>query len=697
MKKLLFIAMAVTALASCVDAQKGKVFEGAWNTPHQTPPFDKISIDDYIPAFERAIDESRQEFEKIISNTAEPTFENTIEALEYQGEMLNRIANIFYPLLSGNTSPEMDSISMEIQPKLTALSNDISLNPKIFARVKTVYDNRANLNLTPEQEMLLVKSYKGFSRSGANLSEADKQTYRKLTEELGQLSLQFSQNALAATNSYFLNITDDKVVEELPDFFKEALAAEAKSRDQEGWTVTLKAPSFVPFMMYSSNRKLKEAVWRAYNTRALGGDNDNREIVKRIANLRLEVANLLGYETYADYVLEERMAKSADKVNSFLDELLKASKKYAQKDYATINAYAKSNGLVGVVQPWDWSYYSELYKKEKYNVTDEMVKPYFQLENVVKGVFMFAEKLYGLTFTENKNIPVYHPDVTAYDVTDESGKFVSVLYLDFFPRESKRSGAWMTGFRDMSIGADGTEIRPLVSLVMNFTKPTETTPSLLTFDEVETFMHEFGHGLHGMLAQGQYSSLTGTSVYRDFVELPSQINENWATEKEFLDMWAVHYQTGEKMPEELINKIIAAKNYQAAYMSCRQLSFGMTDMAWHSIKEPYTGDVEAMEKRAMQATQIVPAIEGTSMSTAFSHIFGGGYAAGYYSYKWAEVLEADAYSLFKEKGIFNREVADSFRDNILSKGGSEDPRTLYVRFRGHEPQTQALIDKMGLK
>ena len=614
-------------------------------------------------------------------------------ALERQGELLNRIAGLFFNLLEADTSDEMQEIAQRVQPKLTELSNDISLNPELFARVKQVYEHPGRLR--KEDRKLLEDTYQSFARSGAALSDADKELYRKYTSELSGLTLRFGQNALAATNAFTLNITDPKVVAELPAFVREGMAAEAKARGEKGWTVTLQHPSYLPFMTYSSNRELKEKLWKASNSRALGGEFDNTEIVKKIANTRLKIANLLGYKCYADYVLERRMAENTKTVNDFLAELLAATKSYADADYRTVSDYAATLGFKGQLMPWDWSYYTEKYKDEKYALNDELVKPYLKLENVKKGVFMLANKLYGLNFTPDDKIEVYHPDVTAYDVTDADGRFMAVLYLDFFPRESKRSGAWMTEFRGTKI-EDGKEIRPLVSLVMNFTKPTETAPSLLTFDELETFLHEFGHALHGMLGEGKYESQTGTNVYRDFVELPSQLMENWATEKEFLDLWAVHYETGEPMPAEIVDRIVAAQNYLAAYANVRQLSFGMTDMAWHTLTEPFEGDVEQFEAVSMAPTQVLPVVSGTAMAPAFGHIFSGGYAAGYYGYKWAEVLEADAFSLFKEKGIFNREAASSFRENVLSKGGTEHPMELYVRFRGHKPETRALIEKMGL-
>ena len=703
MKKALLIMTLSTLAAGCADnsipradlpeLDTSNPLLAEWKTPHATPPFDRIEPADYEPAFDAAIACSRAEIDAIVNNPKKPTFGNTIVALERQGELLNRIAGLFFNLLEADTSDEMQEIAQRVQPKLTELSNDISLNPELFARVKQVYEHPGRLR--KEDRKLLEDTYQSFARSGAALSDSDKELYRKYTSELSGLTLRFGQNALAATNAFTLNITDPKVVAELPAFVREGMAAEAKARGEKGWTVTLQHPSYLPFMTYSSNRELKEKLWKASNSRALGGEFDNTEIVKKIANTRLKIANLLGYKCYADYVLERRMAENTKTVNDFLAELLAATKSYADADYRTVSDYAATLGFKGQLMPWDWSYYTEKYKDEKYALNDELVKPYLKLENVKKGVFMLANKLYGLNFTPDDKIEVYHPDVTAYDVTDADGRFMAVLYLDFFPRESKRSGAWMTEFRGTKI-EDGKETRPLVSLVMNFTKPTETAPSLLTFDELETFLHEFGHALHGMLGEGKYESQTGTNVYRDFVELPSQLMENWATEKEFLDLWAVHYETGEPMPAEIVDRIVAAQNYLAAYANVRQLSFGMTDMAWHTLTEPFEGDVEQFEAVSMAPTQVLPVVSGTAMAPAFGHIFSGGYAAGYYGYKWAEVLEADAFSLFKEKGIFNREAASSFRENVLSKGGTEHPMELYVRFRGHKPETRALIEKMGL-
>uniref|UniRef100_UPI0040573862 M3 family metallopeptidase n=1 Tax=Alistipes sp. TaxID=1872444 RepID=UPI0040573862 len=704
MKKLLFMSMIAAAAVGCVNRTMPKAdlpeidttnpLLAEWNTPYQTPPFEQIKLEHFEPAFEQAIAASRAELEAIINNPEKPTFYNTVVALERQGELLNRVAGVFFCLMGTDTSDEMEQIAQRIQPKLVALQNDASLNPVLFERVKAVYEH-PGWGLTKADKVLLENTYKGFVRGGAALSDADKELYRQYSTELSSASLIFGQNSLAGTNAFAINITDPKVVAELPDFVKETLAADAKARGEKGWTVTLQAPSYVPFVTYSTNRELKRQLWTARSQIALGGEFDNQPIVKQIVNLRLKMANLLGYPTFADYVLEERMAENPTTVNNFLKELLDATKEYAVADYERVNAYANERGFEGKLMPWDWAYWSEQYKNEKYALSDEMVKPYFELENVKKGVFLLANKLYGLNFTPRTDIPLYHPEVTTYEVTDESGKLMAILYLDFHPRASKRSGAWMTDFRGMKT-VDGVETRPLVSLVMNFTKPTETTPSLLTFDEVETFLHEFGHALHGILAEGTHGSLTGTNVYRDFVELPSQIMENWAVEKEYLDLWAVHYQTGEKMPEELIEKIVNAQNYLAAYLNVRQLQFGITDMAWHSLAEPFEGDVEAFEVEAAAPTQILPVVEGTALSTSFGHIFSGGYAAGYYGYKWAEVLDADAFSLFKERGIFNREVATSFRQHVLSKGGSEHPMKLYEAFRGHKPATQALIDRMNL-
>lgn len=665
-------------------------------TPYDLPPFDRIELQHYEPAFEQALAVARDEIKTITENPAAPTFENTIAALERSGRLMDDILTIFFALHNAETSDEMDVIAERIQVKAVEYSNDIYLDPVLFERVRTVYDNRASLCLDTEDAKLLEETYKSFVRGGADLDEDAKKRYREITGELSSLSLRFEQNVLAATNDFTLDIPagDADKISDIPDFVVESMAAEARSRGHDGWSVTLHAASYIPFMTYSSDRSMRETLWRAYNTRGIGA-HENRDIIIRMTSLRLELAELFGYPDYASYMLEERMAGSVDTVGKFMDELLTATKSRADEEVATLTAYAAEQGLCdGALMPWDWSYVSEKYKSARYALSDEETKPYLELDNVRRGIFMLAEKLYGIRFTHNPDIPVYHPDVTAYEVHEADGRFTGVIYMDFFPRATKRGGAWMTNYRSMYTTSDGCEIRPAVTLCGNFTKPTPTSPSLLTFREFETFLHEFGHCLHGLFAEGKYASLTGTSVYRDFVELPSQIMENWATEKEFLDMFAVHYVTGEKMPQKLIDKIVAAKNYLAAYANVRQLSFGMTDMAWHTVKAPVTCSVEEFEHMAMLPTQVLPHIEGTAMSPSFTHIFGGGYAAGYYGYKWAEVLEADAFSLFEEKGIFSREVAGSFRRNILSRGGSEHPMTLYKRFRGHEPATKALIDKI---
>lgn len=664
--------------------------------PHGAPQFTQITNEHYKPAFEQAVREARADIAAIVGNAQAPTFANTIEALEFSGRRLDRISNIFFNLNEAHTNDTMQALALELSPMLTEFSNDVSLDPKLFARVKAVYDRRESLGLNAEQRRLLEKTYKGFARSGAALSDGDKKIYRELTARLSELSLQFNQNSLAATNAFTLHVTDPAVVGELPDFVREGMAAEAKERGLDGWVVTLQIPSMVPFMTYSSNRALKEKLWRAYNTRCVGGEFDNSAIVEEIADKRLQLAGLLGYETYADYVLEERMAESSPTVNAFLAELLDRAVEAARRDVETVAGYARAQGFDAELMPWDFGYYSEKLKHERYELSEELTKPYFQLENVRRGMFELANRLYGITLRENPEIPVYHPDVKAYEVFDADGSFLAVLYMDFFPRASKRGGAWMTEFRQQGV-ENGVETRPLISVVYNFTKPTDSLPSLLTFDEVTTMLHEFGHALHGIFAAGTYPSLTGTAVYRDFVELPSQIMENWAYEKEFLDLFAVDYRTGEKMPAELIRRILDAKNYLAAYSHIRQVAYGLCDMAWHSISEPVKMPVVDFEKKAIARAQVLPYVDGQCTSTSFGHIFSGGYAAGYYSYKWAEVLEADAFSLFKEKGIFDRETAASFRENILSKGGSEHPMKLYVRFRGHKPDTQALFDKMGIE
>ncbi|MDD2280878.1 MAG: M3 family metallopeptidase [Bacteroidales bacterium] len=698
MKKTGIVIAAILSLV--LNACNSKMTEvnpllEASNNPFGAPAFDKIKNEQYKPAFEAAIAQGKAQIDSIVNNTEAPTFANTVEALEYSGRTLTNISSIFFNLNEAATDSVMQSIALEVSPMLTDYSNDIMLNEKLFARIKSVYDSKDSLKLNPEQARLLEETYKGFVRNGSNLAGEDKAKFKEINKELSQLGLQFGQNVLAATNKFFLTITDSSQLKGLPDYVKEMGAAEAKEKSVKGWVFTLQAPSYGPFMQYSENRELKEKMWKASNTKAFKDEFDNREIVKKIAGLRIERANLLGFATHADYVLDENMAKNPKTVNAFLKDLLDRTLPYAKQDVAEVEKYAQSTGFEGKLMPWDFSYYSEKYKNEKFAVNDELLKPYFKLENVQTAIFALADSLYGLKFKENKDIPVYHPDVKAYEVYDASGRFMSLLYMDFFPRASKRGGAWMTSFRDMSV-EKGVEKRPFVSLVCNFTKPTETSPSLLTHYELTTLLHEFGHALHGMLAEGTYPSITGTNVARDFVELPSQIMENWAFKKEFLSSFAKHYQTGEAIPDELINKIIAAKNYLSGYTNIRQLSFGINDMAWHSLTKVPSTSVEAFEKDAIKATQLLPAVDSTCFTTSFSHIFAGGYSAGYYSYKWAEVLEADAFSLFEEKGIFSKEVAASFRDNILSKGNLMDADVLYRNFRGRDPKPEALLVKLGM-
>ena len=631
MKKALIIMTFSAMAAGCADNSipKAQLPEldlsnpllAAWDTPHETPPFSEINLADYEPAFDAEIACSRAEIDAIVNNPKKPTFGNTIVALERQGELLNRIAGLFFNLLEADTSDEMQQLAQRVQPKLTELSNDISLNPELFARVKQVYEHPGRLR--KEDRKLLEDTYQSFARSGAALSDADKELYRKYTSELSGLTLRFGQNALAATNAFTLNITDPKVVAELPAFVREGMAAEAKARGEKGWTVTLQHPSYLPFMTYSSNRELKEKLWKASNSRALGGEIANTEIVKEIANTRLKIANLLGYKCYADYVLERRMAENTKAVNDFLAELLAATKSYADADYRTVSDYAATLGFKGQLMPWDWSYYTEKYKDEKYALNDELVKPYLKLENVKKGVFMLANKLYGLNFTPDDKIEVYHPDVTAYDVTDADGRFMAVLYLDFFPRESKRSGAWMTEFRGTKI-EDGKEIRPLVSLVMNFTKPTDTTPSLLTFSEFETFLHEFGHALHAILSEGEHESISGTHVYQDFVELPSQIMENWATEPEVLRHYAINYTTGEVIPERLIKRIRESGKFNQGFIVTELVAAALTDMDIHAITEYEPFDVNEFEADAVYGRRgLIPQIQPRYRYPYFLHIFDG--------------------------------------------------------------------------
>ena len=693
MTKKLLIAGAALALISC-NMKNPLLTESP--LPFGAPQFDKIENEHYLPAFEAGIAEAKAEIDAIVANEEEPTFENTIEAMEYAGGKLNSAAAVFYALMEAHTNEQMQQIAEEMSPMLTEYSMYVSLNADLFERVKAVYEKRNELGLDVDQMKLLEDNYKSFVRGGANLSDEDKALYSKWSEELSLATLQFSKNVLAATNAYTLNITDEADLAGLPEFVKTMAAETAAEKGLEGWAFTLDAPSYSPFLQYSENRELRKQIWTAYNTRALGGEFDNTEIVRKIVDLRIKIANILGYETYADYALEERMAKDKNTAVDFIMNLLKPSLEFAKKDIADVFAYAKKNGFEGKrLESWDFSYWSERYKEAEYSLSAEDLKPYFQLENCIDAVFGLASRLYGISFEERKDLPVYHEDVKAYEVKDADGSHLALFYADFFPRASKRGGAWMTSFRDQSI-KDGVEKRPHITIVCNFTKPTADAPALITHDELTTFLHEFGHALHGIFAEGRYPSLTGTSVSRDFVELPSQIMENWAFEPEYLNSFAKHYQTGEPIPAELIEKIVAAKNYLAGYAQVRQLHYGWLDMSWHTLTElPAEGTIE-FESKALAPYAIMPAVEGAAFSGSFSHIFSGGYSAGYYSYKWAEVLEADAFSLFKEKGIFNTEVAASFRENILSKGGTMDEAVIYRNFRGHDPQPEALMQKLGL-
>jgi len=695
MTSKLFLLMTAITFSSLASA--GNPLLEKYNTPYETIPFDKIKTEHYMPAFEAGMKEHNKEIEAIVANPKPATFDNTIVALEKSGALLNKVSSPFFNLLSSETNDEMQAIAQKISPLLSEHGNAITLNEKLFARVKAVYDTKASLKLNAEQQMLLQKSYDRFAENGANLSAKDKEIYKQISKDLSMLTLNFGQNGLKETNKWSLNISDKALLKGLPQDVLDMLALNAKKAGKEGWLLDLKATTYGPVMKYADNRDLRRELYMAYATRnMLGGEFDNVENIRKIANLRLQMAKLLGHKSFADYSLVQRMAENKANVYSLTDKLLAAYKPTALKEYAEVQAFANKSGAYFQVQSWDWSYYSEKLKAEKFDLTDEMLKPYFELENVKKGVFGLATKLYGIQFVKNKNIPVYHSEVDAYDVLDEKGNFVSVLYTDFHPRDGKRSGAWMSEFKGQWM--DGKkDSRPHITIVMNFTRPTETKPALLTFDEYSTFLHEFGHALHGMLSKCTYESLSGTNVYRDFVELPSQIMENWGPEKAFLDGFAVHYKTGEKIPVALIQKIKDSENFNVANFCLRQLSFGYLDMAWHTIEIPYAGDVIRMEKEAMSKTQILPVVNDAAMSPTFNHIFAGGYAAGYYSYKWAEVLDADAYSVFVKNGIFDKKTANAFRQNILMKGGTEHPMTLYKKFRGQEPTIDALLKRHGIQ
>ena len=685
-------------------------FFSVYSTPHETVPFHLITLQDYEEAFMEGMRREDEQIDRIINDPAEPTFENTVaredEEHRHYYDLLSRVESVFFNMLSAETNDELEALAQKMSPLLTKHSNDISLNPRLFERIKTVFDQETALlqagksTLTAEQRMLLDNAYYGFVRSGALLSDADKERLRALTEEASLLSLQFSQNLLKENKAFTLHITDEKQLDGLPETTREAAAAAAKEHGLDGgWLFTLDAPSYGPFMMYSTQRELRRQLYMARNTVCIkDNDANNLAICQRLVNLRREMAQLLGYDTFADYVMKYRMATNVANVYKLLDDLIDAYKPTAIQEREELHQLARElEGDGFEVEPWDTSFYSQQLKLRKYNLDPEMLRPYLELGNVIKGVFGLATRLYDITFKENRDIPVYHPDVIPYEVFDKDGSYLAVLYVDFHPRKGKRDGAWMTEFQGQWWEKSGENIRPHVSLVMNLSKPTEDKPALLRLSEVETFLHEFGHSLHGMFANTRYESLSGTNVWWDFVELPSQFMENYAVEKEFLRTFAFHYQTGEPMPDELIDRITASRNFQAALACLRQVSFGLLDMAYYTQQEPFTGDIIPFEKQAWQRAIIGKQRQDTCMTVQFSHIMAGGYAAGYYSYKWAEVLDADAFSVFKREGIFNTATAQRFRDCILSRGGTEHPMTLYKRFRGGEPTIDALLERNGIE
>lgn len=673
-----------------------------YNTPHNTVPFDKITTKDYEEAFMEGIKREDEEIDAIINNPEEPTFDNTLIHIddskgEHYFDLLNRVSETFSCMLSAETNDELDALAQRMNPILTKHANDVSLNKKLFERIKHVYEHHRQL--TPEEQMLLTTSYDGFVRSGALLDEEGKDRLRKITEKASLLSLQFSQNLLKENKAFELLITDESQLDGLPNTAREAAHLAAKEKGKEGWLFNLDFPSYSPFMTYSSQRELRKKMFMARGTECThNNEYNNLDICKQLVNLRRELAQLLGYDTYADYVLKQRMASNVGNVYKLLNDLIDAYKPTAEQEVKEIEEEAqKLEGQDFQLKPWDFSYYSHKLQMERYNIDAEMLRPYFEISNVIKGVFGLATKLYGITFKENNSIPVYHPDVKAYEVFDKDGSYLAVLYADFYPRKGKQGGAWMTEFQGQWIDHKGNNIRPHVSLVMNLTKPTPDKPALLTLGEVETFLHEFGHALHGMFANTRFASLSGTNVWWDFVELPSQFMENFAVEKDFLRTFAFHYATGAPIPDDLIERIVKSRNFLAGYSCLRQVSFGLLDMAYYTMKEPFTADIIPFEKQAWKKAIITKQLPDTCMTTQFSHIMAGGYAAGYYSYKWAEVLDADAFSVFKKNGIFDRKTAQSFRDNILSKGGTEHPAILYRRFRGQDPTIDALLERNGIK
>ncbi|MFK5890021.1 MAG: M3 family metallopeptidase [Flavobacteriaceae bacterium] len=666
-----------------------------FDTPFNTAPFSKIKTAHFKPAFKEAIALAKKDIDLIINNTDAPTFENTVIALDFAGHTLDRLSSIFFNLNSAETNDAIQKIAQEVSPWLSEFSNDIRLNEKLFIKIKVVYKQREKLNLNAEQLTLLIKKYKSFARNGANLSLSDKEKLRKIDTRLSKLSLTFGEHVLADANAYQMHLTRESDLEGLPENAKEAAKLLAENKDLKGWLITLDYPSYIPFMTYAKNRNLREKLAKAFGKKGFKqNDNNNEQVVLDIVKLKAQRAQLLGYKTHADFVLEERMAKNPTRVLDFLNTILVKAKPAAQKEFEQLKNLAEADGIQDF-QKWDAAYYSEILKKQTLDLDEEQLKPYFKLENVLEGVFKVAQKLYGINFELINNIDTYHPDVKTFKVTDEKGAYKAIFYADFFPRPGKRQGAWMTSYKDQWIKEDENS-RPHISIVCNFTKPTKSQPSLLTFNEVTTLFHEFGHALHGMLANTTYPSLSGTSVYWDFVELPSQVLENWCYEKETLDLFAVHYKTGEKMPSDLIKKIKAASNFLEGLATLRQLSFGLLDMQWHTQDPSEIKEVKSFESAAFANTQLYPDVTENCMSTAFSHIFQGGYSAGYYSYKWAEVLDADAFAYFKENGIFNKAIANAFKENVLSKGGTEDPMILYKRFRGQEPNPEALLKRAGL-
>ena len=702
------MALATTVLAATAATNPFLDYKN-WKTPHGTYPFNEIHAEHYMPAFEEAMKQGLQEIDEIVNNPAAPTFANTIEAYEASGELLSVVAGCFYNLTSAETNDTLQQIEMELSPKLSEYSATIRLNEGLFQRIKAVYDQRAKLKLNKAQMKLLEDIYESFANNGANLSPEDKQTYRELTAKLSQLTLQYGQNVLKATNAWTMLITDEALLAGLNEDTKAMLRANAEAKGLDGWLLNLKPTTTIPVMQDLDNRDIRRELYMANVGRCIGGEFDNTAIIVEIVNTRLALANLFDKKTYAEKSLYKTMAETPANVFNLLDQLRDAYMPAAKEDVKEVEEYAKAHGLYAKLQPWDFGYYSKKLKKEKYAISDDDLRPYFELESVKKGVFGLAERLYGIKFKENKNIQVYHPEVTAYEVFDEKGKFLAVYYADFHPRDGKRGGAWMNDFQPQYI-KNGKDHRPHIVNVMNFTRPTADKPALFTYDEVRTFLHEFGHALHGMLTRCQYASQSGTNVPRDFVELPSQFNENFIDEKEFLNTFAKHYKTGELLPQELLDKMHASQTYLAAYACVRQLSFGYLDMAWHSLEKPFEvnealGTVESVTRfsdKAMEQVQVLPTVPGTQMCCAFTHIFSGGYAAGYYSYKWSELLDADAFAVFKaakkKSGtIFDKKTAKRFRQNILEKGGTEKAMDLYKRFRGGEPTIDALLERDGIK